>query len=198
MAKIWDNIVPFKSIDWLRPRSLRDGILDSIPATFQNLFHIWLAHGLGLCYSQLSFKISLHPLYSTWQPDIYLLTAPLVVCGAQQGVDSPQSQYLLLWLGFVCGPRDQPNGHWPIIIHNRPSGQHPSSNSWSVLRHGAGGLLVLLRQGPCSLYTVSPGLLQENQISQLHMAGSSQLYTASSLIFRLSLFVSFIKDLKAS
>ena len=42
MAKIWDDIVPFKSTGWLCPRSLTDRILDSSPATFQNFSHVWL------------------------------------------------------------------------------------------------------------------------------------------------------------
>ena len=161
MTKIRDD----KISDWLRPRSLGAGLLDSIPATFQNLSHGSLTHGLGPCYSQLSFKISFHPLYSPRQPDLYLLTLPLVVCSARQWKDGPKSQYQSQRRGPVQGLRDQPDGHWLIIIHNLPSGQHLSTNPCMLaFVHGTGEPLVILSQGPSPLCTVSPGLLPEIQL----------------------------------
>ena len=44
------------------------------------------------------------------------------------------------------------NGQWPIIIPNSPPGQHSSTNPpSSALTSRAGGLLVLLIQGPSPL-----------------------------------------------
>ena len=71
------------------------------------------------------FQNSLSSFVFPGQPDPYLLTAPQVVSGAWQWKDSPQNQYISLWLRHVCGPGDQWNGHWPIIIHDFPMGQHP-------------------------------------------------------------------------
>ena len=102
---------------------------------------------------------------ATRQSDLYLITVYPVVCSAQQWRDSLQSQYQLQLLGPVQGPRDQPNGHWAVMILNLSFGQHPPTNPCSLaLARRTGGSLVLLSQGPALLETDSPGLSPENQL----------------------------------
>ena len=124
MATIQDNIVQFKSTNWLRPKSLRDRILDFGSATFQNPSHVPKPTNYGRVnpnhLSKFSFIICLllasQNLISQQLPRLFAVHSnERMACRASTPCRD-------LGLSIVWGINQ--NGQWPIKFIICPMGQH--------------------------------------------------------------------------